>query len=275
MIRESAHGPTIAPPPAPVDAAVLIRRVETLAEYRECVALQEATWGEGFSERVPSSVLLVTQKLGGVVAAAFAPPPDGRILGFVFGMTGVMDGRLVHWSDLLAVRPEARGAGIGELLKRYQRALVRAIGVETMRWTFDPLVARNAHLNLTRLGARVAEYVEDMYGGETGSPLHGAIGTDRLIVEWDVPAAGGDAAVGSGPEPRPRGGDARDVVRIEVPPDIHALLARDPDAAVAWRRETRAAFRRHLDEGRRVVAFDGGRDAARPAYLLAPRDLTD
>ena len=67
-----------------------------------------------------------------------------------------------------------------------QRDLVRAVGVETMHWTFDPLVARNAHLNLTRLGARAIEYVPDMYGTNTGSPIHGALPTDRVIVAWDL-----------------------------------------------------------------------------------------
>ena len=76
------------------------------------------------------------------------------MLGFVFGMTGVQDGRLVHWSDLLAVRPEARDRGLGRRLKLYQRSLVAELGVTRMLWTYDPLVARNAHLNLNALGAR-------------------------------------------------------------------------------------------------------------------------
>ena len=261
MIRESAHGPTIAPPPpapppAPVDAAVLIRRVETLAEYRECVALQEETWGEGFSERVPSSVLLVTQKLGGVVVGAFRP--DGTLVGFVFGMTGPMHGRLVHWSDMLAVRPEARGGGIGERLKRHQRELVRALGVETMHWTFDPLVARNARLNLVRLGARATEYVPNMYGDSTGSPLHGAMPTDRLVVSWDLTR---DDAPPVAPD-APR-------ARIAVPHDVHAL---PPEERADWRATTRAAFLDHLARGYAIVAFQRGDGHELPYYELARDD---
>ena len=263
MIRESAQGPATAPPPptpapqAP-DLPEVIRRVETLAEYRECVALQEATWGEGFSERVPSSVLLVTQKLGGVVVGAFRP--DGALVGFVFGMTGPMHGRLVHWSDMLAVRPEARGSGIGERLKRHQRDLVRALGVETMHWTFDPLVARNARLNLVRLGARATEYVPNMYGDSTGSPLHGAMPTDRLIVSWDLTRDDG--------EPLPDPDDAARV-RIAIPHDVHAL---PPAERAAWRADTRAAFLSHLERGYRIVAFRRGDDRALPYYELAPGD---
>ena len=48
------------------------------------------------------------------------------MLGFVFGMTGVQEGRLVHWSDLLAVRPEARDRGIGRRLKLFQLCSIRS-----------------------------------------------------------------------------------------------------------------------------------------------------
>lgn len=273
-------------PVAPAAPPPVIRRVQTLAEYRDCVALQEETWGEGFSERVPSSVLLVSQKLGGVVVAAFQP--DGRVVGFVFGMTGPMDGRLVHWSDMLAVRPEARGGGIGERLKRHQRELVRALGVETMHWTFDPLVARNARLNLTRLGARAIEYVPNMYGDSTGSPLHGAMPTDRLVAAWDLtrdeaaPAA--PAMPASGPVVNPPDRDGRPTlaapadalpdaprVRVAVPHDVQALA---PERRLAWRATTREAFLAYLGRGYHVAAFHRGDDHELPTYELArPLDM--
>ena len=167
---------------------IVIRRVETQAEYDECVRIEDLTWGAGFNERVPATILRVAQYLGGVTAAAFGGD-GGAMLGFVFGMTGVQDGRLVHWSDLLAVRPEARDRGLGRRLKLYQRSLVAELGVTRMLWTYDPLVARNAHLNLNALGAEVAEYVPEMYGSDTGSALHDAIGTDRLVVAWELTSA--------------------------------------------------------------------------------------
>jgi predicted GNAT superfamily acetyltransferase len=158
-----------------------IRPFETIEEYRECVDLQEDTWGHGFSERVAPAILKVAQILGGVSAGAY--DADGGLAGFVFGMTGLRDGELVHWSDMLAVRPEARDSGLGRRLKAYQRDQVMARGVAKMFWTFDPLQARNAHLNFNRLGIVVREYVEDMYG-QTDSHLHRGIGTDRFIALW-------------------------------------------------------------------------------------------
>src|SRR5215472_9753647 len=170
-------------------AAIEIRPLVTPRELHACVELQHATWGREFTDVVPASILKVAQRVGGVVAGAFGPSND--LLGFVFGLTGVERGRIVHWSDMLAVRPEARNLGVGRRLKEFQRRSVQALGGEVIYWTYDPLVARNAHLNFNVFGVRIAEYVEDMYG-ETDSPLHAGIGTDRFIVAWPVP----DAALG-------------------------------------------------------------------------------
>ena len=235
---------------------IVIRRVETQAEYEECVRIQDETWGAGFSERVPSAILKVAQYLGGVTAAAFdSEGAEARILGFVFGMTGVRDGQLVHWSDMLAVRPEARDHGIGRRLKLYQRSLVAELGVTQILWTFDPLVSRNAHLNLNALGARVTDYVPDMYGADTGSTLHQGIGTDRFVVAWEVSGAagqrGGGTASGDG-----RGDQSGTEVVVEIPHDIQELIAADPAAARKWRESTRPAFLRLLADGYRVAGFE-------------------
>lgn len=256
---------------------VTLRRVSGLREYQECLAIQEETWGDGFREIVPPVILMVAQKLGGVCAGAFAP--DGRMLGFVFGMTGPRNGRLVHWSDMLAVRADARGGHIGQRLKLYQRDLVRAIGVDTMHWTFDPLVARNAHLNLTRLGARAIEYVPDMYGSNTGSPIHGVLPTDRVVVAWDLtrPPGAVERVSRSGMLVNPLAPDGRPalnglldapVVRIAVPRDLEA----EPNERRAvWRQVTREAFGSYLARGYEVVGFRRGQGDELPSYELSPR----
>jgi len=264
------------PPLMPsVPDGITFRRLESLAEYQECVAIQEETWGSGFHELVPTAILMVAQKLGGVCAGAFAP--DGRMLGFVFGMTGLRDGSIVHWSDMLAVRAEARGAGLGERLKHYQRELVRAVGAETMYWTFDPLVARNAQLNLVRLGARVAEYVPNMYGDSTGSPLHGAIATDRMIVAWDLarPVALVPRARRVGVLLNPVTSDGvpvldglpdAAVVHIAIPRDVEAL---PPERRAEWRAVTREAFLAYLARGYEVAGFHRGDRGELPHYELS------
>src|SRR5213080_165617 len=176
------------PQPAAPPDGLHMRHLSTHEDFVACVALQEDTWGAAFSERVPAAILKVSQRLGGITAGAF--DAQDRLLGFVFGMTGVENGRLVHWSDMLAVRPELRDHGIGRRLKEFQRDTLLERGVGLVYWTFDPLVARNAHLNFNRLGVRVLEYVIDMYGSDTDSALHRGLGTDRFIVAWDIATPG-------------------------------------------------------------------------------------
>jgi predicted GNAT superfamily acetyltransferase len=266
---------------------ISIRRVRSNEEYDACVRMQHAIWGEDFTEAVPATILKVTQQIGGVTAGAF--DPSGRLLGFVFGMIGSMDGELVHWSDMLAVHPDARNKGLGRRLKLFQRELLRPLGVERMFWTYDPLVAKNAFLNIVRLGARPTEYVIDMYGSDTHSALHSGLGTDRFIVAWDLTKDGGantqsgtelESAVREAPIANALAfGDGRagpaaqlpdaDVVRVEVPADIDAVVARYLSIAAALRESTRRIFTHYMDRNYRVSGFSHLTPDDRYFYILS------
>ncbi len=264
---------------------LVIRPFASHADRAQCVALQELTWGKDFTEKIPAAMLLVAQKTGGVCAGAF--DSAGQMLGFVFGVTGVQDGTLMHWSDMLAVHPDARGQHLGERLKEHQRAHCRALGIRTIYWTFDPLVARNAHLNLSRMGARVHEFVPAMYGEGTNSPLQGDMPTDRFVVAWPVDPAEAAPALAALPadtvlavdaDARMPGGGATTTdpgaalwpevpaVGIRVPRDISALAAAEIGAARRWRFATRAAFSHYLSRGYRVAGFCADSDGG--TYLL-------
>jgi predicted GNAT superfamily acetyltransferase len=263
--------------------SIVIRDCATLEEYLECVTIQEETWGRAFSERVPAAILRVTQRVGGITAGAF--DARGNMLGFVFGITGVRDGALVHWSDMLAVRPEARGRHIGERLKQYQREKVCALGVRTMMWTFDPLVSRNAHFNMNRLGALPTEYAVNMYG-TTRSALHGTLPTDRFIVAWHcgpnteprASASDGNADSADAPLLNPVSHGTPSLVpvddaprlRIQIPVDVQPIIQQHPALAARWREITRRAFTDHLSAGYRVSAFVRADDTnnSLPYYVL-------
>jgi predicted GNAT superfamily acetyltransferase len=255
--------------------AVSIRSLRGYGDLEACVALQQVTWGEHCREIVPPAVLLVAQKLGGLALGAF--DRAGNLVGTLFGMTGLMDGEPVHWSHMLAVREEWRDRHVGQLLKQEQRRRLSTIGVHRIRWTFDPLVARNAHVNVHRLGSRVLEYVEDMYGDSPLSLTDSVIGSDRLVVEWR-PLDSRPETVPT-PDTWPRitlehGLDqtlpGRTGVLLEVPRDVQALKQADPERAVAWRSLTRRTFKHFLGGGYRVADFRRGGAGTRGYYVLVP-----
>ena len=156
-----------------------IRDVTDLAGCRAVVDVENEVWGQD-SEVVPASLLVASIKRGGILIGAW----DGsRLVGFVWSMPGVRQGQLTHWSHMLGVRPEARGQGLGESLKRAQSERAIAAGCDLIEWTFDPLQAANAHLNLASLGCIASEYRVNTYG-EMSGPLHRGTPTDRLVAEW-------------------------------------------------------------------------------------------
>jgi predicted GNAT superfamily acetyltransferase len=266
---------------------IVIRPLANLRERQECVRLQEATWGQGFADQVPPSILMIAQETGGVASGAF----DGdRLVGFVFGISGLRDGRAIHWSDMLAVSPAYRDRNLGYRLKLHQRELLLPLGVETVLWTFDPLISRNAHLNLRRLGAVSRAYKRDLYG-RSGSPAHEGIGTDRLLVEWWIAGdrvrerlAGGAPGASPPTPPRlinpPAPGDGLprpaerlerpegDTIEIAVPADIEAVRREDAALALAWRVNLRDAFEASFDLG--YTATDLVRGERLSRYVLTP-----
>lgn len=268
---------------------ITIHQCRTHAEYQAVVDLQKETWGANFTECVPAAILMVNQKIGGVTAGAF--DRDGRLLGFVFGLTGVQDGRLVHWSDMLAIRKDARDLGLGRRLKLFQREYLLGLGIDTVFWTFDPLEARNAHLNLNRLGAQVAEYVEDMYAN-MDSALHQGIGMDRFIMEWqiadarvarilagDIPTVDTSAReapivntiVATTGKIEPIEGELPLVpcVRVEIPADIQAAKTQGGEFGRRWRLNTRRVFRWYLHRRYKIAGFYRDPQGGRCFYLVA------
>jgi predicted GNAT superfamily acetyltransferase len=178
---------------------------------------------------------------------------------------------------MLAVVPEYQQRGVGGRLKWAQREDAVARGIELITWTYDPLQARNAHLNLRRLGAEAVEFLENFYGITTSS-LHHGLPTDRLHVRWALKtervrrlAAEGEPTPTVAMPDLPRVNDVRwqagwpvssdprlDMdeaeLLIEIPPDWDVICQKSPWVAEDWQAKVRRAFQSYF--GRGYVAAD-------------------
>jgi predicted GNAT superfamily acetyltransferase len=219
-------------------ATVEVRHCDTLAEYEECLRLQDITWSEGIL--VPTAIFIVGRETGGQVLGAFA---DGKMIGFTMALVGVHEGKPFLHSHMTAVLEEYRDRGVGRALKLFQRKDALARGMNLVEWTFDPLELRNAHFNFERLGAVARRFIPNCYG-ITESPLHSGMPTDRFMAEWwlDSPRVkrllgeSGGAVAGPAPE------ISKDSVRIAIPKMIGALRHEDRAAAEKIQTEVREQF---------------------------------
>ncbi|WP_353828667.1 GNAT family N-acetyltransferase [Agromyces sp. SYSU T0242] len=222
-------------------------------ELAGALARFDATWGAGRTVDLPS--LMAVAHAGNTVLVAVPTgdaPHGGLPLGAALGFLGWAGGLHVH-SHMNAVDPHARGRGIGVALKLRQRAICLDHGVDEVRWTFDPLIRRNARMNLVRLGADVAAYHPDFYG-ELRDAISGGDRSDRFEVRWRLTSTRVARALERMPQPawRADGG-------LRLDPDFEAVRAADPAAAAALRDASREAFAA-LADGRLRPELDAGGD---------------
>jgi chorismate synthase len=162
-------------------ASIKIRPMRTPADFEACVDIQRRVWNRADLEITPPHQLRVSVHMGGILLGAFV---DGRAAGYAYSYPAVYGGRNIQHSHHLAVLPEFQGFGLGKTLKWAQREEALARGYNLITWTYDPLQARNANLNLHALGAVGRTYLEDFYGTVPSLTLEPGVGTDRLLVEW-------------------------------------------------------------------------------------------
>jgi predicted GNAT superfamily acetyltransferase len=258
---------------SPDFARVEIRLVHSQEEFAACEVMSREIWGAAERNVVPRELLLTIQLNGGLVHGAFAP--DGRLVGFCFAFLGRRDGQLRLCSHQLGVIPELRGGGIGIALKEAQRDDALRLGYELVTWTFDPLEARNAYINLHRLGCIARLYDRNHYGAMEDE-LNRGLPSDRFEAEWwlrrpkATPTADDPVVileVGHHGEPRRVGTDVSPgrTALIGIPADIQVVKRQSLELALAWRMESRAAIEAALAAG--LVAVDFQRQGM---YLMAP-----
>src|SRR4051794_40397202 len=98
---------------------VTYRDLTSLSDFARVVELEQEIWGPGYTEPVPVPILAVTVKRGAILIGAFQD--DGRMIGFVYSIAGLKEGRPIQWSHMAGVVDSFRDAGVGHRLKLLQR----------------------------------------------------------------------------------------------------------------------------------------------------------
>jgi len=254
------------------DAGVELRPLVSLEDSDEIVRVMIATWGN--HQLLPREMIHALNHSGNISWGAFV---DGTLVAYVLGWAGMdpKDGLHIH-SHMLAAIPDRRHKGVGYALKLAQRAQALDQDIHLVRWTFDPLVARNAWFNMGKLGA-VADRFERNFYGEMGDALNAGERSDRLVIRWDLdpepaqaPAPASEAPVvlaRSGdpdrPAPQPSGPSEAGTGWVEIPSDYAALRSSDPGLGAAWRDVVADVVAQLMERGAIVVAFDRDRSAYR------------
>jgi predicted GNAT superfamily acetyltransferase len=165
-------------------AEYTIRLLESPEDMALAEELQRAVWPGSETDVVPAHMLVTAAHNGGLTLGAFS---QDKIIGFVFGFPGLEstpDGpRPKHCSHMMGIHPDHRDGGIGFALKRAQWQMVRHQGLDHITWTYDPLLSRNAYLNIAKLGAVCSTYRRSEYG-EMRDGLNAGLPSDRFQVDW-------------------------------------------------------------------------------------------
>lgn len=276
----------------------ILRILESPEEMLAVEDLQRVIWPGSETEIVPVHLLVTAAHNGGLAIGAFLPLEGDekaeKMIGFVFSFPGLdftPDGpRPKHCSHMLGVLPEHRDGGIGFALKRAQWQMVRHQGIDRITWTYDPLLSRNAHLNITRLGAVCNTYLRDVYGNLRDG-INTGLKSDRFQVDWWLntsrvqrrlsrrprgeldlahflaagayivsPAQENDEGwlappSSLSPLPEMGAGSNAPILLVEIPAEFQALKQADPNLALAWRFHTRNLFEELFQRGYLVTDF--------------------
>jgi chorismate synthase len=265
---------------------IQIRALTTIDEFEQAERLQQLVWDDNV---IHMPMLVSLSRNGGLIVGAMR---DNEVVGCLVGYLGLEDldserpamANLKFVSQRMAVRPEYRNSGIGFEMKMVQRQFAIQRGIRLITWTFDPLLSRNAHLNIRKLGGITREYVRDYYGAGPTAYVP-SISSDRLICEWWVttkrveqrlysgrigltvnqylegnanllnPSRGGDA------QPRPFEGVVQPgslIHLVEIPENYEEIASSDPTLADSWRFHIRNVLQTIFERGYIVTDFVRG-----------------
>jgi predicted GNAT superfamily acetyltransferase len=242
---------------------IQIRECTTLAELADCVDLQREVFALPEIEISPVRHFVVTKNAGGFILGAY---DAHTLVGFVLSVPAFLRGEKAFYSHMTAVKATHQSFGIGGKLKWAQRVRSLELGVEYVKWTFEPWKARNAYFNLEKLGAKITEYQPNFYGIDYSTASTGGVpiglASDRLFAEWHLGSEKVNA-LAAGQDFR----ESREPARtIDVTPDWAALVAADPAKAIEEQARLKTEFEDAFAAG--LVAEGFVRNPEHPKYLL-------
>jgi predicted GNAT superfamily acetyltransferase len=254
---------------------IAIRECVSIEELDQCVRLQREVFGLLDLEISPRRHLIVSRQAGGWTLGAFTNDSRYRIVGFVHHLVAIRgEDEIIGYSHMMAVHKDYQNLGLGARLKWAQRQRALGEGRSFIRWTWEPMQARNAHFNLNRLGVVVRTYEENFYGTdyvtdpEQRSSAATGLPSDRLFAGWELSSPRVVKLAGGG-EPAPPPGP---VAAIEIPADWTGLIKRDLNLAKQEQLRVRREFEQAFSAGLVCAGFE--RSAAHPRYLLYPESVS-
>ena len=236
-----------------------IRECTSVDQFEECVQIQREVFALPEAELSPVRHLVVTKNAGGFVIGAY----DGeRLAGFVLSVPAYLRGERAFYSHMTGVRGEYQSLGVGAKLKWAQRERSLAEGVKYIKWTFEPVKARNAYFNLEKLGAIVQEYKPNFYGTDYAASAQVGLASDRLFAEWQLESYM-VAALAAGDKYKE---ERKPAASIEIMNDWLGIVRDEPKRALAEQTRIRGEFEAAFGKG--LVCRGFRRDASHPAFLL-------
>ena len=247
---------------------IVIRRLHGVHELQDARTICDTVWPSVVAgTEITQNLLTAMEHSGGYVCAAYPSNDLTKPVGAVVSFLGRHKKREGEWhthlhSHMAAVLPEYRDRNIGTLMKMDQRAWALEHGIKVISWTFDPLVRRNARLNLLKLGASVSEYLVNFYG-DMNDELNTGDESDRMMAWWELDSPRVEAAL------RGELTHIHDVpphsVVVPLPEDIIAVRESDPKAAHQWRVTVREEVLGALSQGLSLIGLD-----EHDSYVFAP-----
>jgi len=220
-----------------------LKPLTTLEQLNLARHVFDITWRLNSATEITTNLLQAMVHSGSYLSGAFI---DGKCVGAAFAFPATTGGLHLH-SHMTAVLDEYRDQGIGYALKMDQWHWAKKNNFSEISWTFDPLVSRNAKLNLIKLGVNISSYHPNFYG-DMPDALNAGDESDRLMVSWKV--------VGENPVKRevissPKPTD----ILIQIPADIVAIRSKDRAENLFWRRKVREQFLQAFEKSGQVVGF--------------------